>query len=206
MRNIIIDGRLGKDAEIKSTKDGKQYLSMAVANDIYANGEVKTEWFNVSSFIDSDLKRAQYLTSGRFVIISGDLTIEPRTSNGKLYLNMYIRAHNIDMPRLGQRQNSNTTSQPAVSAMPQAPSAIPQPPSAMPQAPVYATMPAQPQAYQQVPQPVAYPQPAPAAPQGYAPRPVAPQPVPVAPQPLPNNTYTPPAGAPSADNGDDLPF
>lgn len=199
MRNIIIDGRLGKDAEIKSTKDGKQYLSLTVANDIYANGETKTEWFNVSSFIDSDLKRAQYLTKGRFVIISGDLAIEPRTNNGKLYLNMYIRANNIDMPRLGQGQNSNSASQPAVSA-------IPQTPSAMPQAPVYTTMPAQPQAYQQAPQPVAYPQPAPVAPQGYAPRQVAPQPVPVAPQPLPNNTYTPPVGAPSADNGDDLPF
>lgn len=198
MRNIIIDGRLGRNAEIKSTKDGRQYLSMTVANDIYTNGENKTEWFNVSSFNETDIKRAQYLTSGRFVIVTGGLVIEPRTNDGKLYLNMYVRATSIDMPRIGQAPGANQQAQATVSVMPPASAVAAQTPYQMPAQPQPAY---QAPSYQQKPQPV----------QAYAPQPYPQAPAPSmmpspAPQPAVNNTYAPPSGAPAADSGEDLPF
>ena len=37
MRNLVIDGRLGKDATMEKTKDGRTYLRFAIANNYYNN-------------------------------------------------------------------------------------------------------------------------------------------------------------------------
>lgn len=224
MRNIIIDGRLGKDAELKSTKDGRQYVSLTVANDIYTNGENKTEWFNVTSFNDNDIKRAQYFTKGRFVFVTGAFSIEPRTNDGKLYLNMYIRANCIELPSVGQKQNNGQQSQPVStmtqvpSAMPQSPSATPQMPPVMPQAPVYQQpqMPQQlqvpygqsgPQAGQPLAPQYAKPQSAPVVPQYAKPQPVPAVPQYAQPQPTPTTPYAaPPVSGTATGADEDLPF
>ena len=59
MRQITFDGRLGKDAVVGTAKNGTQYLKFSVANNTFANGEEKTEWFDVTTFNDFIIKPFQ---------------------------------------------------------------------------------------------------------------------------------------------------
>lgn len=105
MKQIIFDGRLGKDAEVKNTQTGKPYVRFSVANDTFINGTNKTEWFDVTSYDPYVVEnRAKYLTKGRYVIISGTLNTEVNVKNGKVYLNHYVTAVNIDTPSTGNKK------------------------------------------------------------------------------------------------------
>lgn len=72
MKNIVIAGRLGKDA--KSIKDGK-CLSFSVAVDSYSKREKETIWFQVFYWGGEDYleKIEPMLTKGAFVVVSGDV-------------------------------------------------------------------------------------------------------------------------------------
>lgn len=67
--NLI--GRLGKDAEVKTSSNGKQYVSFTVALNEVNNGTEETTWFDVKGFDDQFIKIAQYLTKGKLVHING---------------------------------------------------------------------------------------------------------------------------------------
>jgi len=121
MKIITFDGRLGKDAEVLKTKDGKPFVRFSVANNSFSNGQEKTDWFDIMSF-DSYFaeKRAQYLKKGTYVIISGPIESVVSVSNGKVYMNHHVTATSIDMPRFGKdsdgpRQNETVEEEPQVS-------------------------------------------------------------------------------------------
>ena len=105
MKQIIIDGRIGKDgAKILTTKTNKKpYARFSLANTSYSNGQTKTEWFDVTSYdpfvIDTQSK---LLSQGKYVIIQGTINSEVTVKDGKVYLNHYIKAYNIDIPMLGK--------------------------------------------------------------------------------------------------------
>lgn len=103
MKIITFDGRLGKDAEVLKTKDGKPYVRFSVANNSFSNGQEKTEWFDILSY-DPYIaeKRAQYLRKGTYVIITGPIESVPNVYNGKMYINYHVRATIIETPRLGR--------------------------------------------------------------------------------------------------------
>ena len=67
--NLI--GRLGKDAEVKTSSNGKQYVSFTVALNEVNNGTEETTWFDVKGFDDQFIKIAQYLTKGKLVHVNG---------------------------------------------------------------------------------------------------------------------------------------
>ena len=104
MKTLMFDGRVGANGtEVKTTKNGKVYARFSVANNAYINGEEKTEWFDVISYDPTFIeKRAQYLTKGSYVIISGSLRTEVKPDqSGKLWVNHYVTATTIDTPRFG---------------------------------------------------------------------------------------------------------
>ena len=110
MKKIIIDGRLGKDSEVKVTSKGTKYLRFAVANDVYTNGETKTEWYDVMTFDTFAIeKKSEYLKKGRYVIVTGTPTSSVNTSNGKIYLNHSILAESIELPSLGGGKKEDNT-------------------------------------------------------------------------------------------------
>lgn len=115
MRLITIDGRLGGDAEVKTTSGGTQYIKFTVANRTYENKEQKTDWFDVSSFskftIDSQSK---FLKKGAYVIVTGTLSSDVNANGGKIYLNHYINAQQIEIPMLGEKKE-DSSDEPAVS-------------------------------------------------------------------------------------------
>lgn len=119
MKSITIDGRLGKDAEVLETKNGIPYVRFSVANDSYSMGQVKTEWFDVTSFDKNVIEnRIKALTKGRYVLVTGTpLSKVNITPDRKVYLNQYVTAITIDIPSLGRRNDDGTseTERPKVS-------------------------------------------------------------------------------------------
>lgn len=121
MKTIIFDGRVGANGtEVKMSKNGKAYARFNVANNTFINGEEKTEWFDVvvydPTFIE---KRAQYVGKGSYVIVTGSINTEIRPDkNGKIWINHYVTATNIDTPRLGgknENKEATSTTKPEVS-------------------------------------------------------------------------------------------
>jgi single-stranded DNA-binding protein len=105
MRQITFDGRLGKDAVVGTAKNGTQYLKFSVANNTFANGEEKTEWFDVTTFNDFIIKQKKdILKKGSYVIVTGGLESEVKTYNGKIFLNHSVVANEVNVPKL----SSNT--------------------------------------------------------------------------------------------------
>ena len=107
MRTITIDGRLGKDAEVKCTPSGVKYVRFSVANTSYIEGKDDTVWFDITSFDTHVIERQlDYLKKGRAVYVSGPLNVKLNQSNGKNYLNYYIRANSIELSSISKKQDN----------------------------------------------------------------------------------------------------
>lgn len=112
MRNITLDGRLGKDAEVLTAKNGRQYVRFNIANNLYTSGSERTDWFDVTCYDPFVVeKKSQYLKKGSYVIITGQIISEVRVVNGNIYMNHYVTAATIDTPRLGKRDDDSERSQ-----------------------------------------------------------------------------------------------
>ena len=100
MKQIVIDGRLGKDAVLGTTNTGRQYLRFSLANSSFSKNEgEKTEWFDVTTFNDFDIKyRQNVLKKGSYVIVTGTWRSETSVKDSKVWLNHYVNATDINVP------------------------------------------------------------------------------------------------------------
>ena len=101
MKSITFDGRIGANgAEVRTTKGGRPYVKFSVANNSFANGQEKTEWFDITSYDPFVIEnRVKYLTKGTYVIITGTPNSEVNVDRtGKVWLNQYVTASSIDTP------------------------------------------------------------------------------------------------------------
>lgn len=93
MKNITIAGRIGKDAETRSTQGGDQVTGFTVAVDEGYGDKKRTFWFDCSLWGKRGEKLAPYLTKGSNVTVSGELS--DREYNGKTYYT--IRANDLTL-------------------------------------------------------------------------------------------------------------
>jgi single-stranded DNA-binding protein len=94
----IIDGRLTKDAEVRTNKNVK-FLSFAVANNKFANGVQTTTYFNVISFDEYLIKRHEeegFLSKGKAVTVIGEPHEEMVRKEPNIYLNRKIKAYRVE--------------------------------------------------------------------------------------------------------------
>ena len=116
MKIIQVDGRLGRDAEVKTTSGGTKYVRFTLANTSFERGEEKTEWFDVTSYDDYVIdKQIQILKKGSYVIVTGTLRTDVNYENGKLYLNQRVTSLNIDSPNLGKKKDKDEEEEQTVS-------------------------------------------------------------------------------------------
>lgn len=109
--SVIVNfcGRLGRNAEVKTTTNGKPFVSFTVATDVFVNGNNETMWLNVSSFNDRDLKLAQYLTKGKLVNICGEYSDRIFTNkNNEQQIARDVRPLRIDFVSVGQSGGTET--------------------------------------------------------------------------------------------------
>lgn len=86
MNVITIAGRIGKDAEIRMTGNGKAVASFSVADD---QGRDKgTIWWNCQLWGERGEKLSQYLLKGSSVTVTGNVT--EREYEGKKYYDVRV--------------------------------------------------------------------------------------------------------------------
>lgn len=100
LQKIEIIGNLVGDAEVKSGKDGKEFVSFRVAVNEGSGEDKKTTYYDIS-YVKSGL--LQYLTKGQAVYVSGRLSLSAVCKDDKAYLNAYVSAKDIVL--LGSRND-----------------------------------------------------------------------------------------------------
>ena len=109
MNKVFIEGRLGRNAEVKETSNGNKFIRFTVAVNWRKSKEKddRTTWYDVTSFNPSYTGNlAKYLVSGTPVIVVGDLEPEMNPGkDGKMYLNMSVRANSIEFPRISNKKD-----------------------------------------------------------------------------------------------------
>ena len=74
MNHIVIAGHLAKDAESRFTAGGTKVTNLVLATNSRKGGKDETTWWNVSIWGDRYDKMVPYLTKGKAVIISGEMS------------------------------------------------------------------------------------------------------------------------------------
>ena len=89
MKNIVIAGTVGKDAEPRTTQSGKQVTGWSVAvKDGWGDNET-TLWFDCSWWGQRGEKIAPHITKGGKITVSGELST--REYNGKTYMTISVQ-------------------------------------------------------------------------------------------------------------------
>ena len=102
MVNINFNGRLGADSEVRTSKSGKQYVSMRVATDEFRNGEKSTAWLNVTYHSDRGIKMQPFLKKGSAVSVIGSETVGTyQDKNGETQISRDVLADRVDFLGLG---------------------------------------------------------------------------------------------------------
>lgn len=91
MQTITIAGRIGRDAETRSTQTGDTVTGFTVAVDQRNGRDKTTNWWRCSIWGKRGEALAQYLTKGASVTVSGEFSLSEY--EGKPQLN--IRANEI---------------------------------------------------------------------------------------------------------------
>lgn len=109
MNTFILEGRLGKDAEVRETSKGGKFLSLAVAENQFSNGEQKTLWYDVICFNYQD-QLVQYYKKGSTLWLTGILTTELEVGKDNVpRIRRRLHASSINFPEgNGKSKTENT--------------------------------------------------------------------------------------------------
>jgi single-strand DNA-binding protein len=113
MRIILVDGRLGRDAELKTSPNGRNYVSFSLANNSHVKNVDKTSWYEVLCFDQNTInKRLEYLKKGKYIFVCGRYDVTPYVAkDGSLRLNEQIVADRLDFISIGSKNNGDNTQQ-----------------------------------------------------------------------------------------------
>ena len=90
-------GRLGADSELRTSKNGNQFVSMRVASNDFVNGENVTTWLNVIWSGERAVKMQEHMKKGSLVSIYGTLRTSLFTNkNGEQAISTDVFADRID--------------------------------------------------------------------------------------------------------------
>lgn len=93
-------GRVGKDAQVRSTQAGKQVAGWSLAVDHGWGDRKETIWLDCSLWGDRGAKVAEYITKGSQLGVTGE--IGTREHEGRTYLTLNVR----DVTLVGGRNDS----------------------------------------------------------------------------------------------------
>ena len=110
MKQITIAGRLGKDAELRSTQGGTQVCRFSVATDSKRGGEKVTTWFDVSIFGKRGEALCSHLRKGTVVCVVGDIDARTYEKNGETRMALGVVASEITLLGGGERGERSTES------------------------------------------------------------------------------------------------
>lgn len=75
MQTIIVTGRIGKDAELRTTQGGQDVCGFTIASDQGFGDKKQTNWFRVSLWGKRGKALQPYLLKGGQLTVSGELEV-----------------------------------------------------------------------------------------------------------------------------------
>ncbi len=108
MNICTISGNLGRDAETRHTPSGKSVTSFSIANSIGWGQNKKDQWVRCTLWGERGEKLAQYLTKGKKVTVSGEVSLNDWEKDGVTKSNLEINVREVDLPA---RDNSQPQQQ-----------------------------------------------------------------------------------------------
>lgn len=103
MLNLTVAGRLGRDAEHKTTQGGTDLCSFSVAADIGFGDNKQTVWVDVTKWGKGAEGLARILRKGSSIAATGEMSLRER--NGKTYVQ--LRADNVTILGTPQAQRES---------------------------------------------------------------------------------------------------
>lgn len=97
MSTLIVTGRVGRDAELRSLQDGTKVLSFSVADDIGYGEKEKTQWLGCALFGKRAESLAQYVTKGSLVEVVGSPSLHTYESKGEHRAEIRVRVMELNL-------------------------------------------------------------------------------------------------------------
>jgi single-strand DNA-binding protein len=114
INRVIIDGFLGKDAEVKKTNDGTSVCNVSIAQTTKdRNGNERTKWFFVTAWKNTADYLGMYCKKGDLILVEGRCDYHEYEKDGVNRRSDEIVAERISIERFGQNhQNHQNATQP----------------------------------------------------------------------------------------------
>jgi len=109
MNIFTFTGRIGKDAETRTTQNGTSVTSFSVANDVGWGDNKKTLWIDCTLWKERGEKLCQYLKKGTPVTVSGEATVRAYTKDGEARGVIQVSVRDIELQ--GGKQEQTSTGQ-----------------------------------------------------------------------------------------------
>lgn len=97
LAKITIAGHIGKNAEAKTTGDGKNIVSFTVAVSVGYGDKKVTNWFDIVTFRAVPDWKMQLLNKGANVVVVGDFKETITEKDGKNYHHLNVLAETIEV-------------------------------------------------------------------------------------------------------------
>ena len=111
MQVVTICGNVGKDMELRATKNGTTVGEFSVAvNKKKPDGTDETSWYRCSMFGSRAERIAQYITKGKKVTVVGELSPGVWESESGAHINLDIAVYALDFVGGGEQKQEHTTS------------------------------------------------------------------------------------------------
>lgn len=108
MVNVIFNGRLGADAEIRQNKNGVNYVTFNVAVHEFRDGEDKTTWLRVYGREERFIKLAPHLKKGSLVSVNGKEHVSTFVDkNGNTQISREVTAFSVNFISVKNDSNDN---------------------------------------------------------------------------------------------------
>jgi single-strand DNA-binding protein len=118
---LTATGRVGKDAELRSTQSGDKILSFSVGSDIGFGDRKQTIWLDCSIWGQRGEKLAQYITKGSSVTVIGEFGQRTyQNKSGETVTATTVKVMDVALQGGGQQQERQSyqarpNSKPAIS-------------------------------------------------------------------------------------------
>lgn len=112
MSTIIVTGRVGRDAELRTTQGDTKVLSFSVADDIGYGDKKKTQWLDCALFGKRAEGLAPHVTKGSLVEVIGTPSINTYESKGEHKASIQVRVLEINLKGGGKKDGNEASRQP----------------------------------------------------------------------------------------------
>lgn len=109
MFQIMIAGRLGRDAELRNTTSGHKVLGFSIAVDTGFGDKKKTYWIDCTIWGDRGEKLAQHLTKGTALTVTGEGGLRTWEKDGKSGAAITCNVRELTLQG-GKREGGNQSS------------------------------------------------------------------------------------------------